>query len=83
MGNTGQSYDDGSRGSVVQGTKEPVYDALAGLRLPKGSVFPVMIKASSGGGGKGMRIAQDADSFGKKHTAQMNPSMPLGRYDVY
>jgi acetyl-CoA carboxylase biotin carboxylase subunit len=31
--------------------------------------FPVMIKASAGGGGKGMRIAQSADEFDKLFTA--------------
>ena len=40
---------------VVPGTKEPVYDAAKGLELAKQIGFPVMIKASSGGGGKGMR----------------------------
>lgn len=48
---------------VVPGTKEPVYDAKAGLELAKGIGFPVMIKASSGGGGKGMRVAKSADEF--------------------
>ena len=48
---------------VVPGTKEPVYDAKAGLELAKGIGFPVMIKASSGGGGKGMRVAESADEF--------------------
>ena len=37
---------------VVPGTKEPVYDAAKGLELAKEIGFPVMIKASSGGGGK-------------------------------
>ena len=48
---------------VVPGTKEPVYDAKAGLELAKGIGFPVMIKASSGGGGKGMRVAESEDEF--------------------
>jgi acetyl-CoA carboxylase biotin carboxylase subunit len=34
--------------------------------------FPIMIKASAGGGGKGMRIAPDADSFAKLLTAAQN-----------
>ncbi len=48
---------------VVPGTKEPVYDAKAGLALAEQIGYPVMIKASSGGGGKGMRVAQSADEF--------------------
>lgn len=48
---------------VVPGTKEPVYDAKAGLALANDIGYPVMIKASSGGGGKGMRVAQSADEF--------------------
>lgn len=34
--------------------------------------FPVMIKASAGGGGKGMRVAPDADSFPKLFEAARN-----------
>ena len=69
---------------VVPGTKEPVYDALAGLEIAKRIGFPVMIKASSGGGGKGMRIAQDADSFGKSfHTAQMESVNAFGDDTMY
>ncbi|MGN0343928.1 MAG: acetyl-CoA carboxylase biotin carboxylase subunit [Lachnospiraceae bacterium] len=48
---------------VVPGTKEPVYDAKVGLELADEIGYPVMIKASSGGGGKGMRVAQSADEF--------------------
>ena len=48
---------------VVPGTKEPVYDAEVGAKLAKEIGYPVMIKASSGGGGKGMRVAESADEF--------------------
>jgi len=34
--------------------------------------FPIMIKASAGGGGKGMRVAADADEFPKLFTAAQN-----------
>ena len=34
--------------------------------------FPIMIKASAGGGGKGMRIAKDAESFAKQLQAAQN-----------
>lgn len=48
---------------VVPGTKEPVYDAVVGKELADAIGYPVMIKASSGGGGKGMRVAKDGDEF--------------------
>ncbi len=48
---------------VVPGTKEPVYEAGEGLLLAREMGFPVMIKASSGGGGKGMRISRSEEDF--------------------
>lgn len=48
---------------VVPGTKEPVYDAQTGQARAEEIGYPVMIKASSGGGGKGMRVAKDSDEF--------------------
>ena len=48
---------------VVPGTKDPVYDAKEGLEIAKGIGFPVMIKASSGGGGKGMRVSFSEEDF--------------------
>ena len=57
---------------VVPGTKEPVFDAGKGLEIAKEIGFPVMIKASSGGGGKGMRLATKEEEFEKMfETAQM------------
>ena len=48
---------------VVPGSKEPVYTAEAALEMAKAIGFPVMIKASSGGGGKGMRISRSEEDF--------------------
>ena len=48
---------------VVPGTKEAVYTAEDGKRLAEDIGYPVMIKASSGGGGKGMRISRSSDDF--------------------
>lgn len=57
---------------VVPGTKEPVYDVAKGQELAASIGYPVMIKASSGGGGKGMRIAENEEEFAENfQTAQM------------
>ena len=48
---------------VIPGTKEPVYDVRTGRKMADEIGYPVMIKASSGGGGKGMRIAHNAIEF--------------------
>lgn len=48
---------------VVPGGKEPVFTASEGLKLASSIGFPVMIKASSGGGGKGMRISRGEEDF--------------------
>lgn len=48
---------------VVPGTKEPVFIAEEGKRIADEMGYPVMIKASAGGGGKGMRIVESEDQF--------------------
>ncbi len=48
---------------VVPGTKEPVYSAKDGKMIADRMGYPVLIKASSGGGGKGMRIVESEDQF--------------------
>ncbi len=48
---------------VVPGTKEPVYTAEDGKKIADAMGYPVMIKASAGGGGKGMRIVRSEDEF--------------------
>lgn len=56
---------------VVPGTKEPVYNAKEALEEAKKIGFPIMIKASSGGGGKGMRVSESVEDFEENfNTAQ-------------
>ena len=46
--------------------------------------FPIMIKASAGGGGKGMRVAAGPDEFPKLFTAAQNEARAaFGNPDVY
>lgn len=74
MGNKSAARDTMRRAgvSVVPGTKEPVYHAEEALEIAKKIGFPVMIKASSGGGGKGMRISWSETDFQENfQTAQM------------
>jgi acetyl-CoA carboxylase biotin carboxylase subunit len=48
---------------IVPGTEDPVDDPEEALRAAQEIGFPVMIKAASGGGGKGMRVARDREEF--------------------
>ena len=48
---------------VVPGSKEPVYDTETGKRMAAKIGYPVMIKAVSGGGGKGMRVVEREEEF--------------------
>lgn len=65
MGNKSEARTTMMRAGVpvVPGTKDPVYDAEEALEIAKGIGFPVMIKASSGGGGKGMRVSESEADF--------------------
>jgi acetyl-CoA carboxylase biotin carboxylase subunit len=44
---------------VVPGTTEKITDENMALEIAKQTGFPLMIKASAGGGGKGMRLVHD------------------------
>lgn len=69
---------------VVPGTKEPVYDAKRGAVLAESIGYPVMIKASSGGGGKGMRIAFGPDDFEENfQVAQLESVRGFGDNTMY
>lgn len=49
--------------SVVPGSKDIVKDAEEGKLQAREIGYPVMIKASAGGGGRGMRIVKDESDF--------------------
>ena len=69
---------------VVPGTKEPVYDAKRGAAMAEDIGYPVMIKASSGGGGKGMRIAFGPDDFEENfQVAQLESVRGFGDNTMY
>ncbi len=48
---------------VVPGLSEPIADADTALQTARDIGFPVMLKASAGGGGKGMRLVHDEAGF--------------------
>ncbi|MBT8218277.1 MAG: acetyl-CoA carboxylase biotin carboxylase subunit [Bacteroidia bacterium] len=48
---------------MVPGVDEAIIDVDKAKRIAKEIGFPILIKASAGGGGKGMRIVEDAASF--------------------
>ena len=57
---------------TVPGSTGIVRDADEALRVAHDVGFPVMIKASAGGGGKGMRVAMDPESFPRLLQAAQN-----------
>ncbi|MBQ7795869.1 MAG: acetyl-CoA carboxylase biotin carboxylase subunit [Lachnospiraceae bacterium] len=69
---------------VVPGSKEPVFTAEEGLKIAKEVGFPVMIKASSGGGGKGMRVSRSEEDFEANfRNAQMESIKGFSDHTMY
>ena len=69
---------------IVPGSKDAVFDAEVGLAEAKEIGFPVIIKASAGGGGKGMRIANNEDEFIAQFTvAQTEAANGFGDDTMY
>jgi acetyl-CoA carboxylase, biotin carboxylase subunit len=48
---------------LVPGTSEPISDVEAAKKIAREIGYPVLIKASAGGGGKGMRIVEHESDF--------------------
>ena len=69
---------------VVPGTPGPIDDVEAALAFAVQAGFPVIIKAAAGGGGKGMRVARDADEFARSfQLARSEALAAFGNGDVY
>ena len=69
---------------VSPGTKEPVYTCEEAKEAAAKIGYPIMIKASSGGGGKGMRVAENEEEFEEKfRTAQLESIKGFGDNTMY
>ncbi len=69
---------------IIPGTPGPVDDAEEALGLARDIGFPVIIKAAAGGGGKGMRVAKDADDFARSfQLARSEALSAFGNGEVY
>ena len=51
---------------LVPGTEYAINDPEEGRRIADGIGYPVLIKASAGGGGKGMRLVEHSEEFVEK-----------------
>jgi acetyl-CoA carboxylase biotin carboxylase subunit len=69
---------------TVPGTPGTVQDIEEALSHIERIGFPVIIKATAGGGGKGMRVAQDAEQFAQSFSLAQNEALAaFGNGEVY
>jgi acetyl-CoA carboxylase biotin carboxylase subunit len=69
---------------VVPGSEGVIEDEAMALRMAKEIGFPVILKASAGGGGRGMRIVREAAELGGAlRAAQAEANAAFGVADVY
>jgi len=69
---------------VVPGSKDIIKDVEAAGEIAEEIGYPVLIKASAGGGGKGMRVAQNAKELRKSIQAAQNEAQAsFGNSEVY
>ena len=69
---------------LVPGMDEPINDVLTAQKAAEEIGYPVMIKASAGGGGKGMRIVDDAVNFvGQMERAMSEAANSFGNDKVF
>ncbi|HEY0404203.1 MAG TPA: biotin carboxylase N-terminal domain-containing protein, partial [Pyrinomonadaceae bacterium] len=70
--------------AVVPGTTEPLESYEEARAIAEGMNYPVMLKASAGGGGKGMRFVASEDELRAAfETAQSEASAAFGNSEVY
>jgi acetyl-CoA carboxylase biotin carboxylase subunit len=69
---------------IIPGTPGGVEEPEEALTLAREIGFPVIIKAAAGGGGKGMRVAKDADDFARSfQLARSEALSAFGNGEVY
>lgn len=69
---------------VIPGSPGAVEDATSGLAMANEMGFPILIKAASGGGGRGMKVVTKADEFVEQYnTARSEAKANFGDDTVY
>ena len=69
---------------TIPGTEDAIADPAEVVAAAARIGFPLMIKASFGGGGRGMRVVQNADELeGKLAEAQREAGAAFGRSEVF
>ena len=69
---------------VVPGSSEPITEIAEAKRVAAEVGYPVILKASAGGGGRGMRIVQDESQLsGQLETASEEASRAFGDGSIY
>ncbi|MGB7323864.1 MAG: acetyl-CoA carboxylase biotin carboxylase subunit [Rubripirellula sp.] len=82
--NTARSMAIASDVPVVPGSDGLIEDGAKALEIAKKIGFPVLIKATAGGGGKGMRVAEAEDSLVKAvEQARTEAQAAFGNGGVY
>jgi len=69
---------------VVPGSDKPISDEAEAMKTAKKIGFPVIVKASAGGGGKGLRIVPEEKYLNKMyHMAQKEAFAAFGNGELY
>ena len=86
MGNKAQARETVSKAGVpiIPGSDGPIENEREATKVAQKIGFPVIIKAVSGGGGRGMRIAHNAVSFAKEfQSARLEAEKAFGDGSLY
>jgi acetyl-CoA carboxylase biotin carboxylase subunit len=69
---------------VVPGSEQPLKDEAEALEAADAAGYPVMFKASAGGGGRGMRIVRSRDDAAQAYAAcQAEAGAAFGSSEIY
>ena len=69
---------------IIPGSREAIYDAAKGKEVAREIGYPVIVKAALGGGGKGMRVAENEAGFDLAfNTAQKETKAAFGDDTMY
>jgi acetyl-CoA carboxylase, biotin carboxylase subunit len=69
---------------MVPGTEEPIKDVNEARRIANKIGYPILVKASAGGGGKGMRVVNTESEFEEQiRTAKSEALSAFGNDDVF